>query len=294
MLTRAEERVPVRLEGAADFVTASIGAHPGMPTWAFATIRELPSRIDVSAKERRDVTRCSGSCRGAETLAPYGLPMHEARMAMRIQLPNQPNTLARIAAALGELQANILFIDVHELDGADVVDEIVIAGPESLSPASVRASLLEAGAHAVISVPLVHRQMDALARALTSVASFARDASDDALIVLIPSIVPIESASIEPVENLDEVDPGGRQLRTGTPAARSIGGSWVLAVPRVEQTAVPFDALVVRRSIRFSATEVSRLRSLLLLHAHLSAASNGPVRPQSTATVHEVTARVAG
>ena len=199
--------------------------------------------------------------------------MHEARMAMRVQLPDQPNTLARIASALGQLGANILHIDVHELDGPDVVDEIVIAGPESLSPASVRAALLTSGAHAVVSVPLVHRQMDALARALTSVASFASDASDDALLAVIASVVPIESAAIEPMEHLDEIDPGGRQLRTGTPAARSIGRLWVLAIPRGERTPVPFDALVVRRSIRFSATEVSRLRALLLLHAHLRAAS---------------------
>jgi hypothetical protein len=48
----------------------------------------------------------------------------------------------------------------------------------------------------------------------------------------------------------------------------------VLAVPRVERTPTPYDALVVRRTMRFSATEVARLRALLLLHAHLEAASD--------------------
>jgi hypothetical protein len=42
-------------------------------------------------------------------------------------------------------------------------------------------------------------------------------------------------------------------------------------VPRVDRTPTPYDALVVRRSVRFSATEVARLRSLLLLHSHLVA-----------------------
>lgn len=84
--------------------------------------------------------------------------MHEGQMAMRVELPDEPYTLGRIATALG---ANILHIDVHELDGADVVDEIVIAGSESLSPADVRSALLDAGARAVVSVPIVHRQMDA-------------------------------------------------------------------------------------------------------------------------------------
>jgi hypothetical protein len=200
--------------------------------------------------------------------------MHQGKMAMRIELPDEPNTLGRIATALGRLGANILHIDVHELDGADVVDEIVIAGPESLSPADVRTALLDAGARTVVSVPIVHRQMDALVRALTSLVTFVRDSSDQSLLDVVPAIVPIESAAIERIDDLDDVDPSGRRLRWGTPAARSAGSSWVLAVPRVDRTPTPYDALVVRRTIRFSATEVARLRALLLLHAHLDATTS--------------------
>ena len=194
-------------------------------------------------------------------------------MAMRIELPDEPNTLGRIATALGGLGANILHIDVHELDGADVIDEIVITGPSSLSPADVRTALLDAGARTVVSVPIVHRQMDALVRALTSLVTFVRDSSDRSLLDVIPSIVPIEAAAIERIDDLDEIDPGGRQLRWGTPTARSVGTSWVLAVPRVDRTPTPYDALVVRRTLRFSATEVARLRALLLLHSHLDAST---------------------
>lgn len=204
--------------------------------------------------------------------------MHEAKMAMRIELPDEPNTLARIATALGSLGANILHIDVHELDGADVVDEIVIAGPESLTPGAVRTALLDAGARTVVSVPIVHRQMDALVRALTALVSFVRDATDAALLDIVPSVVLVESAAIERIDDLDDIDPGGRQLRWGTPAARSVGASWVLAVPRVERTPTPFDALVVRRTTRFSATEVARLRALLLLHSHLDASTDAAAR----------------
>ena len=202
----------------------------------------------------------------------------EAKMAMRVELPDEPNTLGRIAGALGGLGANILHIDVHELDGNDVVDEIVIAGPASLSPADVRAALLDAGARTVVSVPIVHRQMDALVRTLSALVTFVRDPRDDALLAMIPSIVSVEAVAIERIDDLDEVDPSGRQLRWGTPAARSVGGQWVLAVPRVERTPTPFDALVVRRRIRFSATEVARLRALLLLHAHLDAVSHVAAR----------------
>ena len=197
--------------------------------------------------------------------------MHEGKMAMRIELPDEPYTLGRIATALGGLGANILHIDVHELDGNDVVDEIVIAGPESLSPGDVRAALLDAGARSVVSVPIVHRQMDALVRALTSLVTFVRDAGDASLLAVVPTIVPTEAAAIERIDDLDEIDPSGRQLRWGTPAARAVGRSWVLAVPRVDRTPTPYDALVVRRAIRFSATEVARLRALLLLHSHLAA-----------------------
>ena len=204
--------------------------------------------------------------------------MHEGKMAVRVELPDEPYTLGRIATALGGLGANILHIDVHELDGADVIDEIVVAGPESLSPAAVRTALLEAGARTVVSVPIVHRQMDALVRALTSLVTFVREGDDDALLAVVPSMVPVQSAAIERIDDLDAIDPSGRQLRWGTPAARSVDGSWVLAVPRVERTPTPYDALVVRRAIRFSATEVARLRALLLLHAHLGASSDAAAR----------------
>lgn len=186
-------------------------------------------------------------------------------MAMRVQLPDEPNTLGRIAGALGDLGANIVHIDVHELDGTDVVDEIVITGPAALTPGEVRVALMAAGARSVVSVPLAYRQMDALVRSLT------------ALLAVIPDVVPVESATIQRIDDLDDVDPAGRQLRWGTPAARCVDRSWLLAVPRVDRTPTPYDALVVRRSVRFSATEVARLRALLLLHAHLVTASGDAV-----------------
>jgi len=200
--------------------------------------------------------------------------MHDGKMAMRVELPDEPNTLGRIATALGELGANILHIDVHELDGANVIDEIVIAGPDSLSPAEVRAALLAAGARSVVSSPLIHRQMDTLVRALNALLIFVRAPDDDALTAVVPSVVPVDSAAIERIDALDDIDPSGRQLRWGTPAARCVENSWVLAVPRVDRTPTPFDSLVVRRAMRFSATEVARLRALLLVHAHLAASNN--------------------
>ena len=195
--------------------------------------------------------------------------MHEGKMAMRVELPDEPYTLGRIGTALGGLGANIVDIDVHELDGARVIDEIVIAGPESLSPAEVRAALVEAGATTVVSVPIVHRQMDAIARALTSLVALVRDVSDDALLEVVPAVVSADSAAIERIDDLGSIDPARRQLVSGTPAARCVDGSWTLAVPRVDRTPIPFDALVVRRPFRFSATEVARLRALLLLQTQL-------------------------
>lgn len=193
-------------------------------------------------------------------------------MAMRVELPDEPYTLGRLATALGSLGANIIDIDVHELDGANVVDEIVITGPASLSPDAVRRALIDAGARSVVSVPMANRHMDALARVLTSLVNFVREPrSDESLLSAITSIVSVEAADIVSIGDLQQVDPGGRQLSCGTPAARTLDGSWVLAVPRCDGVAPPRDALVVRRALRFSATEIARLRALLLLHSHLEA-----------------------
>ena len=78
--------------------------------------------------------------------------------------------------------------------------------------------------------------MDALVRALNALVTFCREPGDEALLAIIPWVVPGEGVAIEPIRLLDGIDPSGRQLRWGVPAARCVGKDRVLAVPRVEHS----------------------------------------------------------
>src|SRR4051794_40372296 len=87
-------------------------------------------------------------------------------MALRVELPDIPNALAAVAGALGEHDTNIVGIEVHELEGERVIDEIVVDVPEDASIVAVRDELLRAGALSVTSVPVPveHQRTDAIVR----------------------------------------------------------------------------------------------------------------------------------
>jgi hypothetical protein len=200
-----------------------------------------------------------------------------ALLAMRVELLDQPNALARIAAALGRLGANIVDVDVHELDGSSVADEMVIEAGPDVSPGEIRDELLRVGATAVLSVPLDRRRMDAVVRCLDAAVALARLGPDDDLATVVAQVAHVEEARMQPISELDHLDVDGFRLSGGIPIAYRRGdgesGRWVLVLPRPEAAPVSFEALVVERSgMRFSATEVARLRALLRVHAELAGA----------------------
>jgi hypothetical protein len=196
-------------------------------------------------------------------------------LAMRVELPDEPNSLARIAGTLGTLGANIVDIEVHELEGSLVVDEVLIDAPEDASPDAIRQGLLEAGATDVVAVSTDRRQMDAVVRCLDGVASMLAEPDDESLVAAVASVVVVDEAAITPIAELDHLDTGGARLRWGIPVTQRLivgdFGHWVLALPRTSRAPVPTDALVVSRAgLRFSATEVARLRALVRVHSYMS------------------------
>ncbi|MCU1373449.1 MAG: hypothetical protein JWO68_735, partial [Actinomycetia bacterium] len=45
---------------------------------------------------------------------------------LRIELPDRPGALAGVTSEIATFDANILSIDVHEVDGNTAIDEIVV------------------------------------------------------------------------------------------------------------------------------------------------------------------------
>ena len=190
-------------------------------------------------------------------------------IAIRVTLPDQPGALARVASAIADMGGNIVDVDVHELDGADVVDELVIELPDEVRPGEVRSRLLQDGARIVESMPLYHRTTDVQVRCLDTVAG------------LLDSPVggvegDVLAAAVARVINVDRVRVGGPEgdgvaeqaVTRCVPVTRWLpkpDGRWLLALPYPEES--PTTAIVVERSkVRFSATEVARVRALLRIH----------------------------
>jgi carboxylate-amine ligase len=190
--------------------------------------------------------------------------------AMRVELPDEPNSLARVAAALGRLGANIVDIDVHDVDGA-VVDEIVVEAPSTTTVDALRQVAVAAGARRVDAKQLpdvfdhdvVVRAMDAAARLLGADALLA-------LTEVVADVVPIDTAIVAPTTALALSEHDSTRLALGMPVLVTVvaptGDSFTVIVPRVGLGPDVFDALVVTRAAApFSVTEIARLRALLRL-----------------------------
>jgi len=192
---------------------------------------------------------------------------------MRVELVDAPNAMAHIAAALGAAEVNIVDIDVHELDGSHVCDELVLDMPEAMSPGDLRVVLMGAGALSVLSVPFDQRRMDAVVRCLDAILATLHADAEDQLAAVVCGLVPVDELEIRKIDELGGLDPDGGRLRSGTPVARRVDidgrPRWVLALPITDGEPAESAVLVARVGLRFSATEIARLRSVLRLHQHL-------------------------
>ena len=195
-----------------------------------------------------------------------------ATHTFRMEFHDEPGMLAGLTAAVARCGADIVTVDVQELDGATVIDELVVeTGPSS--PGALRAALLEAGALAVVSTSTAPRLTDAIVRCLDGigalVGSLAEGAVEEAPLEQLRALCRADAATWVPVTEADEVSVAARVLAKGAPASEPEDEGWSLALPHPEED--PTAVYLVRRlgPMRFSATEVARLRAVLRLHRRL-------------------------
>ena len=130
---------------------------------------------------------------------PAGVDALRTTFALRVELSDEPSSLARVAAALGRLHVNILDIDVHETDRGSSTRSSVDA-PASATVDSIRHALVAAGA----------RRVDAVTRDDVSdrdVGVRCPDAASDAaglrprggLAEAVADVLPVDRASLEPL-----------------------------------------------------------------------------------------------
>jgi hypothetical protein len=193
-------------------------------------------------------------------------------LRVRVELIDAPGTLAGVATALAGLAVDVVSVDVLEVDGRTVVDEMVLRLPEQVNAQDVEDALRIAGAVDVLSILSGARSGDPAVAALEVTramlaAPWDADAPGRALAQVsyadVGALVDIGVAARFPLAQ--------RALETGIPAAGRAGPDasplamatgWVLWV--APQTPDPVRLAVVARrlNVRFSATEAARLRAL--------------------------------
>jgi hypothetical protein len=213
---------------------------------------------------------------------PAGVDALRTTFALRVELSDEPSSLARVAAALGRLHVNILDIDVHETEIA-VVDHIVVDAPAATTLDSIRHAVVAAGARRVDAAPRPEVfDHDAGVRALEAAVTLLATDHEGGLAGAVAHVLPIDHASLHPISSLTVGNDDRTRLAVGVPvllaSSAPTGDAYTAIVPRVGLGPVVFDALVVERSMApFTVTEIARLRALLRFDVARIVAASGPL-----------------
>jgi hypothetical protein len=191
---------------------------------------------------------------------------------LRIELPDRPGALAGVTSEIAGSDANILSIDVHEVDGNTAIDEIVVEVDEGWTPGPLATSLASGGAGILLSSRQVTASEDPVAGALDAVVAMV---SGDATAMDAECTNALAALALGSTARLLDVDtalldPAGRLAvdRRATIVTRD-GDGWTLAA--LDDDTDPHTVALVTRPLdtRFSATEVSRVEALLRIRRSL-------------------------
>src|SRR3954452_21952988 len=101
----------------------------------------------------------------AETVGPYRACM-SFRARLRVELPDRPGALAKVAAVIAAHGGNLVGVDVQEVEQDSAIDELVVDVPDGVNLAELRDALLESGAGVLVSHQSGAQQVDPVLRSL--------------------------------------------------------------------------------------------------------------------------------
>ncbi len=205
-----------------------------------------------------------------------------SRYRLRVELPDLPGALARVATVISDFDGDVVSIDVHELDGHQVVDELVVEVLTDLDRRVLGAALEEAEAGTLLSCGPAAARSEPVVEAL----GWARElavANDAATVCrVLASACPSSKVWVAPIDDAREVAAGRLALARGAPLVQrshdlpdQLGGRpastmWLLAVPDVQPQTRCIAFLARPGSLRFTASEVARVGALMALHRALA------------------------
>src|SRR3954451_5483744 len=88
------------------------------------------------------------------------------RARLRVELPDRPGALAKVAAVIAAHGGNLIGIDVQEVEAESAIDELVVDVPDGVDLTALRDALLESGAGVLVSHQAGAQQVDPVLRSL--------------------------------------------------------------------------------------------------------------------------------
>jgi hypothetical protein len=217
-----------------------------------------------------------------------------SRYRLRVELPDLPGALAKVATVISDLDGDVVSLDIHELDGHQVVDELVVEVLTDLDGRVLGAALAAADAGILLSCSPAPTRAEPVVEALAWARELA--ASNDAATVgrILASACPSAKVWVAPIDEAREVAAGRLALARGVPLVQrshdlpeQLGGRpastmWLLAVPDGQPHARCIAFLARSGSLRFTASEVARVDALMSLHRTLADGTSRREHPAAT------------
>ncbi len=205
-----------------------------------------------------------------------------SRYRLRVELPDLPGALAKVATVISDLDGDVVSIDVHELDGHQVVDELVVEVLTDLDGRVLGAALEEADAGILLSCAPATARPEPVVEALGWARELAARNDPSTVGRILAAACPSSKVWVAPIDEAREVGAGRLALARGAPLVQrshdlpdQLGGRpastmWLLAVPDGQPHTRCIAFLARPGSLRFTASEVARVDALMALHRALS------------------------
>ena len=205
-----------------------------------------------------------------------------SRYRLRVELPDLPGALAKVATVISDLDGDVVSIDIHELDGHQVVDELVVEVLTDLDGRVLGAALEEADAGILLSCTPATARPEPVVEALGWARELAARNDPSTVGRVLAAACQSSKVWVAPIDEAREVAAGRLALARGAPLVQrshdlpeQLGGRpastmWLLAVPDGQPHTRCIAFLARPGSLRFTASEVARVDALMALHRALS------------------------
>ena len=206
-----------------------------------------------------------------------------SRYRLRVELPDLPGALAKVATVISDLDGDVVSIDIHELDGHQVVDELVVEVLTELDGRVLGAALEEAEAGILLSCSPAPARPEPVVEALgVGAASWPRPTTPrpwagswrrPATRRRSGSRRSTRPGRCPPAGSPSHVARRSSSGRTTSPSSsaavrRRRCGCW--PCPTVNRTRAASRSSPAPGSLRFTASEVARVDALMALHRTLA------------------------